>query len=42
MAEGEVDIGRTIAALYEAIETTEDLESVVTKLEQSRITLKAT
>ena len=30
----------TIALLYEAIETTEDLESVVTKLEQCRITLK--
>ena len=29
-----------IAARYEAIETTEDLESVVTKLEQCRITLK--
>ena len=31
---------RTIAALYEAIEATDDLESVVTKLEQCRITLK--
>ena len=31
---------RTIAALYEAIEITEDLESVVTKLEQCKITLK--
>ena len=31
---------RIIVALYEAIETTEDLESVVTKLEQCRITLK--
>ena len=31
---------RTIAALREAIETTEDLDSVVTKLEQCRITLK--
>ena len=30
----------TISLLYEAIETTEDLESVVTKLEQYRITLK--
>ena len=29
-----------IAMLYEAVETTEDLESVVTKLEQCRITLK--
>ena len=29
-----------IATLYEAIETAEDLESVVTKLEQCRITLK--
>ena len=31
---------RTIAALYEAIEITEDLESVMTKLEQCKITLK--
>ena len=30
----------TITLLYEAIETTEDLESVVTKLEQRRITFK--
>ena len=31
---------RTIAALYEAIEATDDLEAVVTKLELCRITLK--
>ena len=31
---------RTISALYESIESTEDTESVVTKLEQRRITLK--
>ena len=30
----------TIAVLYEAIEATDDLESVVTKLEQCRIMLK--
>ena len=30
----------TIAALYETIKATDDLESVVTKLEQCRITLK--
>ena len=29
-----------ITALYEAIETTEDLESAVTKLKQCRIMLK--
>lgn len=31
---------RIISSLYEAIEATEDLESVMTKLEQCRITLK--
>ena len=35
-----MDITHTIAALYEATESTDDLESVVTKLEQCRITLK--
>ena len=30
----------TISALYEALESTEDTESIVTKLEQCRIILK--